>query len=75
MQEKFMKLSVVVRWIIVVVSWLLTLGGFGGCLLAKYYAELPVLEIILTIVGMFLSVVAICLTIVQLTPPVEEKDK
>ena len=41
--------------------------GFVGCLMVKQYTELPWLEIILTLVGMLFCVVAICLTIVQLT--------
>ena len=67
MQEKFFNLSKGLRWVIVVATWLLTVVGFVGCLMVKQYAELPWLEIILTLVGMLFCVVAICLTIVQLT--------
>ena len=67
MQEKFFKLSKGLRWVVVALTWLLTVVGFVGCLLIKQYAELPWLEILLTLVGMLFCVVAICLTIVQLT--------
>ena len=67
MQEKFFNLSKGLRLVIVALTWLLTVVGFVGCLLIKQYAELPWLEIILTLVGMLFCVVAICLTIVQLT--------
>ena len=67
MQEKFLSLSKGLRWVIVLLSWLLTIAGFVGCLMVKQYAELPWLEIILTMFGMLLSVVAICITIIHLT--------
>lgn len=67
MQEKFFNLSKGLRLVIVALTWLLTVVGFVGCLLIKQYAELPWLEILLTLVGMLFCVVAICLTIVQLT--------
>ena len=67
MQEKFFNLSKGLRLVIVALTWLLTIVGFVGCLLIKQYAELPWLEILLTLVGMLFCVVAICLTIVQLT--------
>ena len=67
MQEKFLNLSNGVRWLIVAATWLLTVVGFVGCLLVKQYAELPWLEIILTLVGMLFCVVAICISIIQLT--------
>ena len=67
MQEKFLNLSKGLRWVIVFLSWVLTIAGFVGCLLVKQYAELPWLEIILTMFGMLLAVIAICITIVQLT--------
>ena len=67
MQEKFFNLSKGLRLVIVALTWLLTVAGFVGCLLIKQYAELPWLEILLTLVGMLFCVVAICLTIVQLT--------
>ena len=52
MQEKFVGLSKALRWVIVLLSWVVTIGGFVGCLLIKQYAELPWLEIILTLLGM-----------------------
>lgn len=67
MQEKFFNLSKGLRLVIVALTWLLTIVGFVGCLLIKQYAELPWLEILLTLVGMLFCVIAICLTIVQLT--------
>ena len=67
MQEKFFNLSKGLRWVIVLLTWVITIAGFVGCLIVKQYADLPWLEIILTMVGMLLCVVAICLTIVQLT--------
>ena len=75
MQEKFMGLSKALRWVIVLLSWVVTIGGFVGCLLIKQYAELPWLEIILTLLGMLFCVAAICLTILQLTQPQEEAEK
>lgn len=75
MQEKFIGLSKTLRWVIVLLSWVVTIGGFVGCLLIKQYAELPWLEIILTLLGMLFCVVAICLTIVQLTQPSKEAEK
>ena len=74
MQEKFFNLSKGLRWVIVVVAWLLTIVGFVGCLMIKQYAELPWLEIILTLVGMLFCVVAICITIMQLTFKDEKSD-
>ena len=67
MQEKFFNLSKGLRLVIVALSWLLTVVGFVGCLFIKQYAELPWLEILLKLVGMLFCVIAICLTIVQLT--------
>lgn len=75
MQEKFIGLSKALRWVIVLLSWVITIGGFVGCLLIKQYAELPWLEIILTLLGMLFCVAAICLTILQLTQPKEEAEK
>ena len=74
MQEKFFNLSKGLRWVIVVVAWLLTIVGFVGCLMIKQYAELPWLEIILTLIGMLFCVVAICITIMQLTSKEEKSD-
>ena len=67
MQEKFLSLSNGARAAIVVLTWVLTVIGFVSCLILKEYVEIPWLEIILTCVGMFFGVVAICLTIVNLT--------
>ena len=68
MTEKFLGLSKAVRWLIVLLTWLLTVAGFVGCLIIKEYAlDLYWLEIILTCVGLFFCIVAICITIVHLT--------
>ena len=67
MQEKFLSLSNGARAAIVVLTWVLTVLGFVGCLILKEYAEIAWLEIILTCIGMFFGVVAICLTIVNFT--------
>ena len=67
MQEKFLSLSNGARAAIVVLTWVLTVLGFVGCLILKEYVEIAWLEIILTCIGMFFGVVAICLTIVNFT--------
>ena len=67
MQEKFLSLSNGARAAIVVLTWVLTVLGFVGCLILKEYAEIAWLEIILTCIGMFFGIVAICLTIVNFT--------
>ena len=67
MQEKFLSLSNGARATIVVLTWVLTVLGFVGCLILKEYAEIAWLEIILTCIGMFFGIVAICLTIVNST--------
>lgn len=67
MQEKFLSLSNGARAAIVVLTWVLTVLGFVGCLILKEYVEIAWLEIILTCIGMFFGIVAICLTIVNLT--------
>ena len=67
MQEKFLSLSNGARAAIVVLTWVLTVLGFIGCLILKEYAEIAWLEIILTCIGMFFGLVAICLTIVNFT--------
>lgn len=72
MQEKFYSLSKGARAAIVILVWLLTVISLVGCLMAKEYAELPWLEILLTCVGMFFGVVAICLTIVNLSGKAKE---
>lgn len=74
MQEKFFNLPKGLRWVIVFVAWAVTVAGFVGCLLVKQYTDLPWLEIILTFVGMLFCVVAICLTIVQLTHGNEQEN-
>ncbi len=66
MQEKFLNLSKGMRWLVLVLAWLITIGGFAGCLLVKHYASMMWLELILTCVGMFFCIVSICLTIYQL---------
>ncbi len=63
MHEKFLNLPKGMRLLVLFAVYLITIGGFGGCLLVRYYASIMWLEIVLTCVGMFFSVVAICLTI------------
>ena len=72
MQEKFLSLSNGARAAIVVLTWVLTVLGFVGCLILKEYAEIAWLEIILTCIGMFFGIVAICLTIVNFTSKEKE---
>ena len=74
MQEKFLSLSNGARTAIVVLTWVLTVIGFVSCLILKEYVEIPWLEIILTLVGMLFCVVAICITIMQLTFKDEKSD-
>lgn len=74
MQEKFIGLSKTLRWVIVLLSWVVTIGGFVGCLMIKQYADLPWLEIILTLLGMLFCVVSICLTIVHVTAKPEKEE-
>lgn len=52
MQEKFLNLSKGIRFLIVVLLWLITIVAFVGCLLIKHYYSIYWLEILLTCVGM-----------------------
>ena len=67
MEEKFLKLSSLVRWIIVFLLWAITVIALVGCLLVKKYLESYVVEILLSCVGILFCVIAICFTIMQLT--------
>ena len=67
MQEKFLHLSKGVRFLIVCLLWLVTVVAFVGCLIIKHYVSIYWLEILLTCIGMFFSIVAICITIIHLT--------
>lgn len=67
MQEKFFKLSKGIRWIIVLAAWALTVGSFLATTIIKNTKPIYALEITLTCVGILFCVIAICLTIVQLT--------
>lgn len=73
MQEKFMNLSKPMQWLVVIVAWLITIVGFAGCLVVKHYNSIMWLELLLTCLGMFFCIVAICLTIVLIVGK-EEKD-
>lgn len=63
MNEKFKNLSKPMKTILVVISWLITIVGFAGCLLVKHYNSIMWLELLLTCLGMFFCIVAICVTI------------
>lgn len=67
MQEKFLKLSKGLRFLILTIVWIITVGCLAGCTIIKNYFDIMWLEIILTCIGMFTAVVAICLTIYQVT--------
>lgn len=68
MEEKFGKFSKGTRVLIVILTWLFTVVGFGGCLLVKHFTdEAQWAEILLTGVGLFFCVLAVCLTISDLT--------
>ena len=67
MQEKFLKLPKGLRFLILTIVWIITVGCLAGCTLIKSYFDIIWLEIILTCIGMFAAVVAICLTIYQVT--------
>ena len=73
MQEKFMNLSKPMQWLVVIVAWLITIVGFAGCLVVKHYNSIMWLELLLTCLGMFFCIVAICLTIILIVGK-EEKD-
>ena len=63
MVEKFLSLSKGKQFIIVATSWLIMAGCFVGTMLLKQLEnELLFAEIILTSVGMFFMVMAICLS-------------
>ena len=66
MEEKFFKLSKLLRWVIVIGLWLLTVAGLVGCLIVKKYTENYILQISLSCVGILFCVIAICFTIIQL---------
>jgi len=74
MKEKFDALSKVAKLVITIASWLLTVLGFVGCGLVKEYAsDMMWLNILLTCVGMFFSIVAVCATIYLLIYKEENK--
>ena len=66
MQERFLNLSNVVRWVIIAVSCLITVGAFLGVVLVQKYMTSTWLEVILTCIGMFFSIATICLLILQI---------
>ena len=76
MSEKFLKLPKVVQTLIVLLSWVLTVISFVGCLIVKEYsmADLYWAEILLTCVGLLFSVVAVCFTILYLTFKKDEQN-
>lgn len=76
MSEKFLKLSKGLQTTIVLLSWVLTVVSFVGCLLVKEYfsGELYFVEIILTCIGLLFCVVSICLTILVLTLKKDEQN-
>lgn len=68
MQDKFLSLSKGLRLLCLAVTWLLTILGFVGCTLLKsYYPDMMWAIILLTCVGMLFCVIAICLTIYDIT--------
>ena len=76
MSEKFLNLSKGVKALIVAFSWLLTVVAFTGCILLKHYLgeDSYWVQVLLTLAGFFFCVAAICLTILYLTFPKEEKE-
>ena len=64
MQEKFMNLAKPRQWLVVIVAWLFPIVGFAGWLIVKHDNAIMWLELLLTCLGMFFCIVAICLTIV-----------
>ena len=62
MQEKFKKLSKSMQWLVTIITWIITIVGFAGCLIVKHYNSIMWLELILTCIGMFFCIIAICLT-------------
>ena len=75
MGEKFMKLSASIRWIITALTWLITAAGFLGSVILKHYHSIYIVEVILTCVGLFFCILAICLTILMLTHKDNEKEE
>ena len=77
MSEKFLKLSKGLQTTIVLLSWVLTVVSFVGCLLVKEYfsGELYFVEIIQTCIGLLFCVVSICLTILVLTLKKDEQNQ
>lgn len=67
MQEKFLKLPKGLRFLVLAITWIITVGCLAGCTIIKNYFDIMWIEIILACVGMFFAVVAICLTIYQVT--------
>lgn len=76
MSEKFLKLPRAVQTLIVLLSWVVTVISFVGCLIVKEYSitDLYWVEILLTCVGLLFSVVAVCLTILYLTFKKDEQN-
>lgn len=69
MQEKFLNLSKAKKALIIVGVAILAIICFVGCVLVKTYLTAEWLEILLTCVGMFLSVIAVCLLLMILFKP------
>ena len=72
MEKKFFSLSKGLRWLIVLAIWALTIAGFVGSSIIKNTNPNYALEIIISTIAILLCVIAICLTIIQLT---REEDK
>ena len=62
-----LKLPKGLRFLVLAVTWIITIGCLAGCTIIKNYFDIMWLEIILACIGMFFAVVAICLTIYQVT--------
>lgn len=75
MSEKFLNLPKGIKGLIVALIWLLTVIAFTSCIMLKHYMgeESYWIQVLLTLLGLFLSVAAICLTILYLTFSDEEK--
>ena len=67
MSEKFLAMPKVARAIVTVLMWVVTVASFAGCILVKEIGTMLWLELVLTCVGMLFTVIAICLTIINLT--------
>lgn len=74
MEEKFINLPISVRWLLTALSWALTVVGFLGTIILKNYHSIFIVEILLTCVGIFFCIVAICLTIFMFTHNKNNKD-